>query len=645
MCIPFVVYTARLVDWQLINDDDYRKRAESSNSYSIKTDAIRGEIVGSEGEGIVINSTGYRVVVDRLQTGKERENYVIAKAVELLDKLKVNWIDVLPIGIKDNQYIFLENRGSQISSLKKFLGAEISSTAQECMDILASKYGCKEYTVKDKRSICSVKYNTGRAGGYNSRAIPYILADNVSKEVMLVTSEYSSRLIGLRVETSLVRKYPDGTLAPHIIGYIGPMSAEEYEKRKDTYSMDEFIGKSGIEGIMEDYLRGKSGRKVLQRARDGTITGSLEKQAAVAGNTVQLTLNSTVQKAANESLKRNIEKAQKMGVSDCRSGAAVVLRVKDFSVLAASTYPSFDLTRFAEDKSYYSELVSDKLNTPLINRAFSGAFAPGSIYKPLVACAALESGVVGPKDTVNCNGKYSYYRGYTLGCMGVHGNINISRAIEKSCNVFFAEMGRRVGASLLAEYARKFGMGVKTGLEVYESSGVLAGPEHSKAVGSHWYESGSSQAAIGQSDNMITPVQLAAYVATIANDGNRYKTHLVKRVTNYSKSQTIMEGLPEIIETSGVSYENMNIVKSAMRQVAVSGTAADFRNYPVAIAAKTGTAENSGSDHVTFICFAPYENPEIALSVVVANGKYSVISKNVARDILNAYFNIIEHKE
>lgn len=364
-----------------------------------------------------------------------------------------------------------------------------------------------------------------------------------------------------------------------------------------------------------------------------------EKESAQPGNSVFLTLSSKLQELANKSLKENVEKAHNSGASDCRSGAVVVLNVKDFSVLAASTYPGYDLTRFMEDKSYYSELAKDSA-VPLLNRAFSGAYAPGSIFKPLVASAALESGKVDSEETVHCSGSYNYYSGYRLKCMGVHGSIKLINALAKSCNVYFAELGRRLGAELLGDFAKRFGIGVKTGVEVGESKGILAGPEHCAEVGTKWYESGSSQMAIGQSDNMLTPIQLATYAATIANGGNRYKTHLVSKIMDYTRTKVIKEFAPEFVQNVGVSEENLKTVKAGMREVVLSGTARDFASYPIPVAAKTGTAQNAGSDHTTFICFAPYDDPQIAIAVVIANGKYGTVSKNVARDIMDSYFNL-----
>lgn len=637
--VPFIIFTIRLIDWQIINTEYYKKRAQNNSAYIIKTEAIRGEILDKDGEGLVINSTGYRAVIDRIEAGKNNENYVIAKSVSLLESLGIPWRDNFPIRVDGENYVFSDDKDSQINALKKYLNLNGDATVEQCMEKLIKKYSCSDFSVKDCRNICSVRYNTGKSASANSRVMPYILADNLSRDAMTIISEFSSNLKGLKVETCSTRVLPDGLFAPHIIGYTGSMSAEEYEKYKGSYSMDESIGKTGVEGVMEQYLRGKSGKRILQKSRDGLVSGFSEQEAAVSGNSVYLTISSKLQKVANESLAKWVNKAKEMGVNDCKSGAVVVLDVKDFSVLAASTYPSYDLNRFIEDNSYYSELLHDKA-TPLLNRAFSGAFAPGSVYKPLIACAALQENLLGDTETIRCSGGFSYYKGYTLKCMGTHGSIDVVKALEKSCNVFFAELGRRLGATKISDYAHKFGIGVKTGLELSENSGIIAGPEHSKAVGAHWYESGSSQAAIGQSDNMITPVQLATYVATIANNGNRYKTHLIKKVTNYNKDSVILENTGEYLENTGVSEENLQIVKQGMRNVVLSGTARDFANYPIAIAAKTGTAQNSGSDHTTFVCFAPYENPQIAISVVVANGKYGAVSKGIAKDILDEYFQL-----
>lgn len=636
--VVFIIFIYRLVDWQIINSDYYKARANSSNTYFVKTDPVRGEILDCDGVSLAVNDTGYKVVVDRLVIEPGNENNLILESVKLLESLGNTWIDILPIKLENSNFIYEENKESQINALKKTLNLQENCSAEECIIKMMSRYRINDtYNNEDSRILCSVKYNMDKKAGYYSKSTPYILADNITKDSAVILLEKSEYLKGIRIQSSLTRKYVNGEIAPHIIGYTGFMSSEEYEKRKDTYSMDSVIGKVGIEGAFEEFLRGHGGNRMIQMSRDGKVIDTSEKEPAIAGNTIFLTLSSKLQEVANESLKRNVEQAKRSGAWDCESGAVVVLDVNDFSVLAAATYPNYDISKFTEDKTYYSELSKDK-RVPLLNRAFSGAYAPGSIYKPLVACAALQEGLVTPDETIFCGGSFNYYKGYRLGCMGVHRAAKLVFALAKSCNVYFAELGRRLGAELLGMWAKKFGIGVKTGVEVGESGGILAGPEHCEKVGSKWYESGSSQAAIGQSDNMFTPLQLATYTATIANGGNRYKTHVVKKITDYSRSDVIKEFGPELVESVGISEENLNAVKQGMREVAKSGTARDFANYPVEIAAKTGTAQNSGSDHTTFICFAPYEKPEIAIAVVVAHGKFGIISKNIARDIMNAYF-------
>lgn len=640
-----IIYIIRLVDWQIINGEKYLRMSNSGNVYTVTTDAKRGEILDVNGVGLVVNDSGFKIIIDKLYIDKNNENQVIIKLIDIMNTKKEKWIDVLPIYVTSSgTFEFMKDRNSDIEDLKKILRLNNYATAQNCMDKMIEKYKCYEYSPEQKRMICSVRYNMTKSGYDASMTSPYTFADNISRELVAIISEKSNELKGVFIRTSDIRKYIDGTIAPHIVGLTGKLSAEEYKKLKDSYSLDDIIGKSGIEGAMESYLKGKGGKRILETSNEGSVINILESENASPGNTVFLTIDSDIQRAANESLKNNVLNAKK-GAKDCIGGAVVVLNIKDFSVLAASTYPSYDLEKYVDNSSYYNELVTDQINTPLINRAFSGAFTPGSIYKPIVACAALEEGCITENEKIFCSGKFYYSptnHQYFLKCMGVHRGISVKTALARSCNVFFAETGRRLGITNLNLYSKRFGLGNKTGIELYESSGVLAGPEHSESVGSTWYESATSQAAIGQSDNMFTPLQLAVYTATIANNGNRYKAHIVRKITDYTRQNIILENnpdFPELIENVGISEDNLKIVQEGMRAVATSGTAADFANFRIPIAAKTGTAENSGSDHTTFVCYGPYESPEIAIGVVIEHGKSGIWSKNVARDILNAYCN------
>ena len=639
ICLIFCAFVIRLVDWQIINYEEYKFRANSSNIYFVKTSAIRGEIVDRDGVGLAVNETGYKIMIDRLTLEKGTENCLILQSVNLLKRLGNEWVDILPIEALKDGYKFKDGgektTEKNIKDLKERFKFGEDATAEQCIKKLIEKYKAEDLTKEEQMIICSVRLGMEKIEGHNAKAIPYVICENANAETVSVLSEFSSKMKGIKIHTTLTRKYINGGLAPHLVGYTGAMSSEEYEKRKDTYAMDEKIGKTGIEQAMEEHLRGKSGKRMIQMDYSGNIVDVLDKESTDPGNTVVLSLSAKLQEAANKSLKENVERAH--GVSkDCVGGGVVVLDVRDFSVLAASTYPTFDLVKFMEDKSYYSELYKDK-SVPLLNRAFSGAFAPGSIYKPLVACAALQTGKLKFDEKIHCNGGFSRFIGYRLHCMGVHGGISVVDALCKSCNTFFAECGYRLRDDL-AEYARRFGIGEKTGVEIGESSGVSAGTAHSEKIKSHWYEAGYAQSGIGQSDYMITPLQLAAYTATIANGGHRYKTHLVKKILNYSRNETIEEIQPELVCETEVSEENIRIVKEGMRKVALSGTARDFADYKPEVFCKTGTAQNNKADHTTFIVAAPYDNPEIAIAVVIPHGVKGSFSKNVARDILNCYF-------
>lgn len=639
--VIFSAYIARLVDWQIINGEEYRERANRSSIYRNKTDILRGEILDVNGVGLVENITGYKIMLDRFALPPEEENQTILDLITLLALKKEPFIDELPITIEaSGHFKFLEDKEKEIKELKgkNRLNLNSYSTADECMEKLAQKYGCQNFDAKTMRDIVSVKYNMDVSGYYDSMASSYTFADNISPELLTIVAEKFQDVTGVRIGLSAKRQAVNSDLAPHIVGSTGKISEEQYEKLKSKgYTLNDIVGKSGIEAAMEEMLRGVAGEKKVEVARDGSVLHTPNAKEAKPGNTIFLTIDSRLQRAANESLAKAVKSS---GQHDCVAGAVVALSVKDFSILAAATYPSYDLAKLSEP-GYYTQLTTDKAN-PLFDRAFRGSFAPGSIFKPLVACGALQEGVLTTSDKIRCTGIYHYPgHDFTNKCLGVHGNADLLYAMAKSCNVFFSEAGRRLGIEKMDLYAKQFGLGVKTGIELTESAGVLAGPEHSKAVGSRWSNLVTIKAAIGQADNQFTPLQLATYVGTIASGGNRYRPHLVRKVTDYLRENVIMENSPEhpeLVDTAGISEENLNIVKSAMRQVVLSGTATNFSGYVVPIAAKTGTAQNSGSDHTTFICFAPYENPEIAIAVVVEHGAKGMVSKIVAKDIMDVYF-------
>ena len=653
IAVFFVCFTIRLFNWQIIQGEYYREEVATTANYRLTSDDTRGEIVDVNGEVIEANTTTYSVIIDKLYiSGDLTVNKVITNLFDIFSKKNATWIDTLPIVVDKNDTFQFSSDKDADDSLEylrsdEMLDMGVYSTADDYMEELIDRYDLEEYSEDKKlcRDIASVRYNMEleRFSSIN----PYTFAKDLSEEMTAIVSEYSQSLPCIDISTVNKRICVDGTLMPHILGITGPLTAEEYEENKDKgYYYNDIIGKFGIEAAMEDYLRGEGGTKTVSKNSDGTVISVVDVEPAKPGNTVYLTIDKKLQQVANESLRKNIKAAQKAGKElsiqngekgygeDCTAGAVVMLSVKDFSVLAASTYPTYDITKY-NDGDYYTSLLNDK-TLPLYDRAFNGSFAPGSVVKPGVALAALEEEVVSEYTPISCSKRYDYYPSNIVNCMGYHGPQDVYSAISHSCNYYFAEVGRLLGIDTMYLYMEKLGLGERTGVEIYESRGFLAGRDSSS-----WLPGNTVQAAIGQSDNTFTPVQLATYCATIANDGVRLRTHLIDKVTSYDRQEVIFENKPEVVEDLQIHPYNLSVVQTAMRQVVASdsGTAYwNFYDYDIPIAAKTGTAENTGSDHTAFICYAPYDKPEVAIAVVLEHGAKGTYSMSVARDLLDAYF-------
>lgn len=639
-----VVFVLRLVDWQVKNGAKWLQQASQAGSDTVKMDAARGEILDCKGNGLAINESGYAIQFNAAKLDEKTENKTILTLIKLMNSRKEKWTDSLPIRLTSGgKYEFLPGKDSEITYLKSkdYLHMNSYATADECMQQMIDKYKCTGYSPEDTRSILSVRYNMTKSGFSVSQ--PYIFATGVQQATVAIISENSFYLPGVETKITTVRKYPNGTLLPHILGTVGAISPEEYNalhKTKD-YALDARIGKSGVEQAYEDWLRGKPGEKSVRFKPDGSYASESVTKQPSSGDTVYLTIDSNLQKVINASLAKHVTEARTQGKgTDCHAGAAVVLRVKDFAVLAASTYPSYDSNKYTNDPNYYSQLLKDT-SKPLINRAFDGVFTPGSVFKPSVALAALQEGAITNSTTFYCGGVF-VLNDLRLRCWNHagHGTISVQSALAESCNVFFCNTAFHTGISAMNLYAKRLSLGQKTGIEIGESTGTLAGPAERKEAGGIWTAGDTCQAGIGQSDNMLTPVQLATMCATIANNGIRLKTHIVDKITDYSRTKTVYKTPATQVDTLGVSQENLGYVKSGMRAVATRGTAAStFANYGIAVAGKTGTGQTgNGSDNVSFIGFAPYDNPQIAISVMLEHGAGSAYSNAVAKDIFDAYF-------
>ena len=677
LVLIFGVFAFRLAQWQLIEGADFLKESEeTSSSFVVKT-AARGEILDKDGNPLATNRTTYNLLFNSLEFKRATMNETIHALIALTEACNAKWVDRLPIQIDaSGNYQFKEDSETEIDYMKSasMLRMNEYATAEDCVNAMCSGdfYNITGYSDEDALKIASVRYNMQRS--QFSASYPYTFAEDLPIDAVTVISEYISGISGVSIEVSTTREDRVGTLAPHLVGMTGLLSAEEYDTLKEegkTYSSENIagyayndkIGKSGIEAALEEELRGTNGKIVLETDAEGNLLDSSEKSIAPnAGNTVYLTLDSNLQAVANASLAKNVKAAQSAGKEaqeaaiaagsdetvgfgeDCTSGAAVVLRVKDFAVLASSTYPTYDLDKSLSDAAYYEKVLNDKRN-PLFNRAMMGTYTPGSIFKPAVALAALQESAITSGKEIYCSGRYHNedFADYTPGCLGVHGDTTVFTAIEKSCNIFFYETGYRLGIRSLTPYCSLLGLGEKTGIELPESTGILANPDEYKEVhNADWTDGITVQAAIGQSDNSFTPLQLATYAATIANNGVRLRTHLVDKVTDYTRETVLSQTEPEVMAELGVDQAYLDDVKYAMSLVTTDGgTGARFSDYGVKIAAKTGTAttvEGVHSDNVTFIAFAPYEDPEIAVAVVLEYGARGTYSMNIAEDIFDAYF-------
>ena len=639
--IIFGAYVARLFVWQIVDGEKYKDIAKNNSTYSLVSDRTRGEILTADGKPLATNRTLYNVALKKAYIKEGTTNSTIIKVLDLLKTRNEEWRDMLPIIYKDGKYSFAESDTAEeyLSYLQSeaMLDTGVYTMPDEYMKELIKRYECKDIEDKElQRNIISIRFNMERENF--STVNDYIVAEDVSNDMMQIVSENAQKISGVEITTNVEREYKNGTLAPHIVGIIGKINQEEYEaKESQGYGYNDFIGKFGIERVFEGQLRGEVGKAYVEKNVNGTVVRTVEAENAKPGNTVWLTLDSGLQKVANESLAYNVNLSHSEEAKDCVAGAVVMLDVSDFSVLAASTYPTYDLSRYSNYK-YYSKLANDE-TSPLYSRAFDGAFAPGSVFKPCVALAGLEEGKITENSTIVCTQNYDYYPTDVVRCLGYHNGISLNTALEVSCNYYFADLGRRLGISTIYGYAEKFGLGLNTGVEIDENTGFLAGRDSTQ-----WTAGNTVQAAIGQSDNTFTPVQLATYAATIANNGTRLKTHLVKKITSYDRKTTIEENTKDNIETMSslkVKEKNLKIVQQGMRSVCSeeNGTAYGiFGNYGIDVAAKTGTAENSGTDHTVFMCYAPYDKPQVAVAVVIEHGAKTKYSASIAKDLLDKYF-------
>lgn len=637
-----LLFAVVLYDAQILHGGENRAKSISSNAASETVTASRGIITDRNGKVLVSNRLAYTLVFDRSGFDDDAAlNAAILRLVQLCEETGTGWNDTLPIGRVGN---FLRYSNARSETFDKFIEKnDLTSGAsgRQLLSELRELYHVDEsLSEREARLIVGVRYELHSRDSYT-------FAEDVSTEVLSLITD--GRYEGVTIRTASARVY-NTALAAHILGTIGPIWQEEWSSNEDTgyvgyadkgYSMNDLVGKDGVEKAFESYLRGTDGRRLITTDETGKITGELYTREPQPGGTVALTLDidlqADVEAALAETISGMIDKD-----SNERGGAVAVVSVGTGEVLALASYPTYDLSTFNED---YDELVNDQ-RLPMFNRATQGIYAPGSTFKMVTAVAALESGIITPSSIIQDRGIYTYYKDPQPMCWiysqtgSTHGRINVSQAITDSCNYFFYEVGRLTGIRTLDSYASQFGLGQSTGIEIGDSSGVLASPEWAESHDQEWTDGQTITAAIGQSYNLFTPLQLANYVATLVGGGDHYQAHLLKNVKAYDNSRLLYMYDDNPINTVEMSDNTLSAVTRGMHELTVSGSVAyAFENCVVSAGAKTGSAQ-VGTDiaNGVFVAYAPYEKPEIAVAIVIEKGGSGAALANTAVEIINSWF-------
>ena len=652
------LYGFRLIFLQLVNGDSFTAQATNTTDYKFTVTAARGDIVDSKGERIASSTTGYNVVLNKLLMGDEDLDTMLQKIVGLLGENGEGWNDSLLIGQPDaaGHYEFTaasDNAAEQkaLAAMKDNLGLQQYATADDVMEKLVEDYDLADFSLYWQRVLSGIHYEMQLQAFSNVNN--FVVAENVSEATVATIKENSLSLPGVEIVETSTRSYEQGTVLPHVLGRVGKITAEKwkvtdengqvtYPLKEKGYNMNDIIGISGLESAYEDELRGKDGVETITRNSDGVIVNTALTTVPEPGHTVQLTIDSEFQKAVDQALAKNVEwiKNTYADSKQANAGAVVVIDVKTGGVLAASNYPSFDQNLYA---AQYNEYSADE-NMPLFNRALQGLYTPGSTYKPSVAVAGLDTGLLNRNSTVNCTRVYTYYKDYRPRCaQHGHGNgpIDVINAIKWSCNIFFYDVGRRLTSDVYDAYAYKLGLGQRTGVEVSEALGHLTTKNDS-----NYTESLDIQAAIGQGNTAVTPIQLATYAATLANRGTRYRTHFVKAILDSNTGKTLQETQPEVMDVVEDKGETFDLVREGMKGVAQTIPA--LAGYPYTIACKTGSPQRSEGYYVgstykhytnaAMIAYGPAEDPEIAIGVVVEYGGAGTRTGQLVADIFNAYY-------
>lgn len=625
----------RLMKIQIVDGTDYLNQTKTPYISKQVINATRGEIVDINSKSIVENKVAFCVIIENafFPPDNTKANEILNKTVKILKEYNYDYIESIPISF-EKPYTFKENREDDIEKLKALINLNVYATAENCIDKLIDDYDISDkYTDEEIRIIAGIRYEMLLKNFSISNK--FILAQDVSTDVITKIKEMGLELSGVDIAEEPIRSYTQVDIIPHEIGTVGPIYAEEYEELKyKGYALNDTVGKSGIEYAMEDYLRGRNGIREIATL-NGTVVSSKITQNVTPGNTIKLTIDSEFQRKVQGVLDDFIKYLNDTPkYKNVNAGSIVVLDAKTGAVLALATAPTYTIDEYINN---YDEILQ-RPNTPLINRATDGLYRPGSTFKTISATAGLNEGIVTSSSTFFCGKTYKFHD-ITVGCTGYHSNINVIRSIQVSCNIYYYELSQRLGIDKLTEYAQLYGLGQSLGLESGDSAGYIANPDTFERLGLDWTIGQLLQAAIGQSEVAVTPLQLASVACTIANEGVRYKPYLVDSIYNYTMTEQIKKTEPVIASQINLNYDGIyDYIKQGMILAAQNTPSGEYSlnglGFDVAI--KTGTPQqDSRVQDSVFIGFAPADDPQIAFAGIIEGGTNS---KYMVRKIIDAYF-------
>ena len=657
-----IILIAKLFSLQIVHGAEYREQSNTRLTRESTLEAARGAILDKTGIPLVTSKMEFSLEMYKSKVDTEALNIAILNMIQVLEKYQCSYSDNFPVKINPFEY---KITGETLAQWKENNNLEENTTAEEAFYKFKEKYKIQNtLNIEEIRKIIAIRYLISQKGYSSTRSVT--ISEGIPREAVAEFSESSEKFAGINIVVEPVREYTSGNLASHILGYASRIDPDEYEKRKATYSQNDIIGKTGIEYVFEEYLKGKNGTKQIDMAVDGTTTAEYIAEEAIAGSDIVLTIDANLQKIAENALASNIQKIATGGfgqIYNTKAGACVVMNVNTGEILAMASYPDYSPADFVGGISNENwAKYRDNEAKPLVNKATQNSYSPGSTFKMVTAIAGLQSGVINLKTKINDTGIYKKYKDYQPRCWVYtdyhtgHGYLDVSGAIERSCNYFFYETSDRMGIDNLVRFAKYFGLGTKTGVELQsETSGALASKETWAKLhpNESWGPGNTLQAAIGQSDNEFSPLQMARYISMLANGGKKIDVSIVKTIRNADGSETSREEINKFVkqklgleddtsENIEINQDYLKAILEGMKSVTsdTRGTAyVRFKDFNISVGGKTGSAEAPNNQvHAWFVGFAPFENPEIAIVVMVENGGHGNYTAEVVRDIMAEYF-------